>query len=100
MTYRAAGFIAAALIFAAGASSVLAETSPAAGSATGSQVVKADSKYDPNKIVCKTEDTTGTRLGAKRVCHTRADWAEMERVTQQSVGDAEAQGYQNTPNIK
>jgi hypothetical protein len=98
MTYRAAGFLAAALIFAAGASSVLAETSSAPPA--GSPVAKASSKYDPNKTVCKTEDTTGTRLGAKRVCHTRAEWAEMERVTQQSVGDAQAQGYQNNPNIK
>jgi hypothetical protein len=98
MTYRAAGFLAAALIFAAGASSVLAETSSAAPA--GPPAAKASSKNDPNKIICKTEDTTGSRLGAKRVCHTRADWAEMERVTQQSVGDAEAQGYQNNPPIK
>jgi hypothetical protein len=100
MTYRAAGVLAAALIFAAGASSVLAQTSAAPAPADGSQVAKTSSKYDPNKIICKTEEATGSRLDAKRVCHTRAEWAETNRVTQQAVGDAQAQSYQNTPNIK
>jgi len=30
---------------------------------------------DPNKQVCKKTETTGTRLGLKRVCKTRAEWA-------------------------
>ena len=36
-----------------------------------------DPRIDSNAIVCKSEDTTGTRLGAKKVCLTRQQWADM-----------------------
>ena len=29
---------------------------------------------DPNRIVCEKEETIGTRLGAKKVCLTVAEW--------------------------
>lgn len=31
---------------------------------------------DANKIVCKTEDTIGSRLGNKKVCLTVQEWKE------------------------
>ena len=31
---------------------------------------------DPDQIVCVRETITGSRLGAQRVCRTRAEWAE------------------------
>ena len=34
---------------------------------------------DPNKVVCERVETTGTRLGAKRVCMTSAQWADQRR---------------------
>lgn len=34
---------------------------------------------DPNKVICERAETTGTRLGAKRVCMTAAQWAEQRR---------------------
>lgn len=32
-------------------------------------------KTDDNKIVCKKQETIGTRLGAKKVCLTVSEWA-------------------------
>lgn len=32
---------------------------------------------DLNKIVCEIDETTGTRLGARKVCKTVAEWADM-----------------------
>jgi hypothetical protein len=29
---------------------------------------------EPNRVVCHTEETTGTRLGATRICMTAAQW--------------------------
>lgn len=29
---------------------------------------------DPNKQICKKTETTGTRLGVKRVCMTKGEW--------------------------
>lgn len=34
---------------------------------------------DPNRIVCERQDTTGTRLGARKVCLTASQWAEKRR---------------------
>ena len=40
---------------------------------------------NPNKVVCKTEKNTGTRLGKSRACHTMAEWAELRRQARQNV---------------
>ncbi|MET4897188.1 hypothetical protein RN629_08455 [Sphingomonadaceae bacterium jetA1] len=29
------------------------------------------------KKICKAENTTGTRLGSKRVCRTQAEWDQI-----------------------
>lgn len=34
---------------------------------------------DPNRMVCEREDTTGTRLGARKTCLTAAQWQEKRR---------------------
>ena len=36
----------------------------------------AQSRNDPNKIICETQEVIGSRLATKRVCATRAQWAE------------------------
>ena len=37
------------------------------------------SKPNPlDRIICKTEDTIGTRLGAHRVCATEREWKERQ----------------------
>lgn len=33
-------------------------------------------KGDPNRIVCKSEETIGTRLGARKVCLTAQQWVD------------------------
>jgi hypothetical protein len=39
----------------------------------------AEIKGDPERIVCKKEETIGTRLGSKKVCLTVADWNALAR---------------------
>lgn len=34
---------------------------------------------DPNKVRCEKQETTGTRLGARRVCLTVAQWEDKRR---------------------
>lgn len=34
---------------------------------------------DPDRIVCEREETTGSRLGARRVCLTVAQWEDKRR---------------------
>jgi hypothetical protein len=33
---------------------------------------------DPSQIVCVNERVTGSRVSSRRVCRTRAEWAEHE----------------------
>jgi invasion protein IalB len=33
---------------------------------------------DPNEVVCRKEESTGSRIGAKRVCMTRMQWADRQ----------------------
>ena len=33
--------------------------------------------HDPNRIVCETFDTTGTRLGRRKVCKTVLEWQQL-----------------------
>ena len=40
---------------------------------------------DPNKLVCERVEQIGTRLGAKRVCMTAAQWAEERRVQREAM---------------
>jgi hypothetical protein len=56
-----------------------APATPAAAS------VKAKPKSDPNKIVCETVETLGTRLGGHRECKTRAQWADERRQNRESI---------------
>lgn len=44
-----------------------------------------------DKIVCKTEETTGTRLGGHRVCATETEWRELAEQTQAAVQKIEQQ---------
>jgi hypothetical protein len=34
---------------------------------------------DPNKVICRTIDRTGSRLARDRICMTRAQWDERTR---------------------
>jgi hypothetical protein len=33
---------------------------------------------DPNQIICKRDDVTGSRLAAAKECHTRAEWLQIK----------------------
>ena len=49
----------------------------------------APPKAGSSDIVCRSEDTIGTRLGAHRVCHTRLEWAQIKRNYQDNVDHAQ-----------
>jgi hypothetical protein len=44
---------------------------------------------DPNRMVCQREETTGTRLGARRICLTAAQWEEKRRVHREELERAQ-----------
>ena len=38
-----------------------------------------------NEIVCQKQEVTGSRLGVKRICKTRAEWADAQLQDRQEV---------------
>jgi len=70
---------AAAAIVAASLLSLVATTSAAQESA------KPKAARDPNQIVCKKEEVLGSRLQTRKVCMTRAEWAEQRQIDRHAV---------------
>lgn len=50
---------------------------------------RAPTRGDPNEKICEKVEMIGTRLGSKRVCATRAEWAERRRMEKEVVDDAQ-----------
>lgn len=46
----------------------------------------------PDKMICKTESVTGSRLGSRRRCMTSQQWIEQRRVDQENFERARASG--------
>ena len=46
---------------------------------------------DPNQMVCVNQSEIGSRLRARRVCRTRAEWAAHQRDTRDQIDKAQQQ---------
>ena len=45
-----------------------------------------EAKKNPlDKIICRTEDTVGTRLGAHKVCATLREWKDQEQENREAL---------------
>jgi hypothetical protein len=73
--------LAAALLLSSAAVSAQAQSTSvpiAAQPATQPAPVRAArSGRDPNQVICKHEETTGSRLEGHKTCYTRAQWDQM-----------------------
>jgi hypothetical protein len=52
-----------------------------------------------DKIICKKIDVPGTRIGGKKVCKTKREWAEIQRQTAEGVRGAQDAGLRNNPSM-
>jgi predicted Fe-S protein YdhL (DUF1289 family) len=57
---------------------------PAPAMAAGKTSIKS-----PTDTICRTINETGSRLGSKRICLTRAEWAEQKRTQRQDLERAQ-----------
>ena len=46
---------------------------------------------DPNQKVCQVITATGSRLGGKKICATRAEWEERKRADREATEKAQTQ---------
>ena len=61
----------------------LAATMPGTGTNSDDQATSETSPNDPNRVVCKRNKVSGSRLTAKKVCMTAAEWERQRREDQQ-----------------
>ena len=47
---------------------------------------------DPNRVICEVDETTGTRLGARKVCKTALEWQEQRTSHRETVEMFQRQG--------
>jgi len=40
---------------------------------------------DPNQIICEKQEVVGSRLATRRVCRTRAEWADLRLQDRQEI---------------
>lgn len=48
-------------------------------------------KSSADQVICEREQDTGSRLGAHKICHTRAQWDELRRDDRSAVEHAQSQ---------
>ena len=41
--------------------------------------------FDPNEVVCEKQTVAGSRLATKRVCMTRAQWADLKSQDREEI---------------
>ena len=46
---------------------------------------------DPNEKICENVTAIGSRLSKKRICATRAEWEERNRLDREAVAQAQKQ---------
>lgn len=68
---------------AAAAAVLLASAAPAAG---------APRNADPNRQICKSKPTVGSRVKRIRECHTAAEWDDMKLAEQIGLGRQQFNG--------
>jgi hypothetical protein len=42
-------------------------------------------KADPNEVVCQKQEVVGSRLAVRRICKTRAEWADLQIQDRQEI---------------
>ena len=52
---------------------------------------EATKRGDPNEVVCEKIEVIGSRVAAKRVCATRAEWVEKRKADREVIDQAQRQ---------
>jgi hypothetical protein len=50
----------------------------------------SDQARDPDEMICRNVEDTGSRLSRSRICMTRAQWSDYNRTTRQGVERSQA----------
>lgn len=70
---------------------VCAQT-PAATPAAPAPAASKPASDPDQKMICKTEESTGSRLGGHKVCMTKAQWAEQSKDAKENLSKVQVSG--------
>lgn len=56
---------------------------------------KSAAVTDPDKIICRSEENTGSRLAKTKRCMSARDWAAEKAINQQDIERVQANRYKN-----
>ena len=82
MSLRSTSMILCALCWAGNATIAVAQSAD-----TPAQTARP--KLDPNQRICEDVTQVGSRLATKRICATRAEWAEKRKQDRETVDQAQ-----------
>jgi hypothetical protein len=80
--------IAAALL---AGTAIPAVAQPAAAPTQTQAATESKSAENSNEIVCQKQEVTGSRLGVKRICMTRSEWADRRMQDRQELERVQVQ---------
>jgi hypothetical protein len=80
-----AGLAAVTMLMSQPAAAEPAQRPPAA------QPGQTEKAKDPNEMICERQQDPGSRLAAAKVCHTRAEWADLRHQDRQMIDRAQTQ---------
>ena len=87
---RVASLLVLAALGAGAAMPAAADTPPPPAKPPVQQAAASTAKpSDLDRIICHSQDQTGTRLPAKKECHSKREWEEQATLTRQNL-DANA----------
>lgn len=78
--------------FALSAPAIAADQAPSTQKQASSE--DKDGK-DPNRMICKREKVTGSRLRSRKTCLTAAQWEEQRAADREAVEKIQANRYKN-----
>jgi hypothetical protein len=58
---------------------------------SGAAGAALNTENDPNSVICRRVESTGSRLQAKRVCATAAEWAAIKAANRLAVERVQTQ---------
>ena len=70
---------------------VMPSLAQASGSSSNQPASEKPAAGSQNEVVCQKLEVTGTRLGAKRICKTRAQWADQKLQDRQEIEKVQVQ---------
>jgi hypothetical protein len=68
-----------------------ATTTPASTAATPATTPADPNAPDPDKVICKRQQVTGTRLGNTKICMTQKEWDDLAHQTSQDLQGVQRQ---------